>query len=82
MPLLGLSAHQSMDRIAAFCLPFFRLSPMAHAVHYFSLENLKGAAISISIGALVSMVLIVTMIPVGYCIVRNRQKETDYDEDM
>jgi len=36
----------------------------------------------ISIGALVSMVLIVTMIPVGYCIVRNRQKETDYDEDM
>ena len=53
MPLLGLSAHQSMDRIAAFCLPFFRQHPMAHAVHYFSPENLKGAAISITIGALV-----------------------------
>jgi len=36
----------------------------------------------ISIGAMVSMVLIVTMIPIGYCVVRNRQKETTYDEDM
>ena len=36
----------------------------------------------ISIGALMSMVLIVTMIPVGYCVVRNRQKEPNYEEDM
>lgn len=36
----------------------------------------------ISIGALISMLLIVTMIPVGYCVVRKRQKDTAYDEDM
>ncbi len=53
MPLLGLTAHQTMDRIAAYALPFFRREPMGHAVHYFSLTNLKGAAISITIGVLV-----------------------------
>ena len=53
MPLLGLTPHLTMDRIAAYALPFFRREPMAHAVDYFSLTNLKGAAISITIGALV-----------------------------
>ena len=53
MPLLGLTAHLTMDRIAAYALPFFRREPMAHAVNYFSLGNLKGAAISITIGVLV-----------------------------
>ena len=53
MPLLGLTAHLTMDRIAAYALPFFRRPPMAHAVAYFSLTNLKGALISITIGALV-----------------------------
>ena len=53
MPLLGLTAHQTMDRIAFLALPFFRREPMAHAVHYFSFTNLKGALISITIGALV-----------------------------
>ena len=53
MPLLGLTAHQTMDKIAAYALPFFRREPMSHAVHYFSLTNLKGAAISIIIGVLV-----------------------------
>ncbi|MBR1566879.1 MAG: sodium:proton antiporter, partial [Oscillospiraceae bacterium] len=41
MPLLGLTAHQTMDRIAAYALPFFRREPMSHAVNYFSLGNLK-----------------------------------------
>ena len=53
MPFLGLTAHLTMDKIAAYALPFFRRPPMAHAVHYFSLTNLKGAAISITIGVLV-----------------------------
>ena len=53
MPLLGLTPHATMDRIAAFALPAFHRSPMHHAVHYFSLTNLKGAVISISIGTLV-----------------------------
>ena len=33
----------------------------------------------ISLGALVSMFFIITMIPVGYCIIRNRFRETAYD---
>ena len=53
MPLLGLTAHLTMDKIAAYALPFFRRAPMTHAVHYFSLTNLKGALISITIGVLV-----------------------------
>ncbi len=53
MPFLGLTAHLTMDRIAAYALPFFRREPMAHAVNYFSLGNLKGAAISITIGVLI-----------------------------
>ena len=57
MPLLGLTPHRTMDRIAAFALPFFRCHPMEHAVHYFSLTNLKGAAISITIGVLVFLVV-------------------------
>ena len=42
-----------MDRIAAFALPSFQRAPMRHAVHYFSLTNLKGALISITIGAVI-----------------------------
>ncbi|MBQ7435281.1 MAG: sodium:proton antiporter [Oscillospiraceae bacterium] len=53
MPLLGLTAHLTMDKIAAYALPFFRRESMAHAVNYFSPGNLKGAAISITIGVLV-----------------------------
>ena len=53
MPLLGLTAHGTMDRIAAYALPFFRREAMGHAVAYFSFTNLKGALISITIGALV-----------------------------
>ena len=57
MPLLGLTAHLTMDKIAAYALPFFRREPMAHAVNYFSLGNLKGAAISITIGVLVFLLV-------------------------
>lgn len=53
MPLLGLTPHATMDRIAALALPSFHREPMHHAVRYFSLTNLKGALISITIGALV-----------------------------
>ena len=53
MPLLGLTPHRTMDRIAAYALPFFKREPMARAVAYFSLANLKGAAVSVTVGALV-----------------------------
>ena len=52
MLALGLTATKSMDGIAAACVGFFNVHPMK-GVHYFSLENLKGAAISITVGALV-----------------------------
>ena len=42
MPLLGLTPRLTMDKIAAYALPFFRREPMAHVVNYFSLGNLKG----------------------------------------
>ena len=54
MPFIGLTSHATMDRIASFCMPFFRQHPMK-PVDYFSPENLKGALISISIGAVVFM---------------------------
>lgn len=62
MPLLGLTAHSSMDKIAEYAVEFFRRHPMEHSVHYFSPVNLKGAGISILIGcavfALVGMKLL------------------------
>jgi len=34
----------------------------------------------ISLGALVSMLFIITMIPVGYCLIRSKFKSPDYEE--
>ena len=53
MPMLGLTAHATMDKIAAYARTFFRREALSHAVAYFSLTNLKGALISITIGTLV-----------------------------
>lgn len=53
MPALGLSAPGTMDKIAAYACEFMRVHAPEHAVQYFSLTNLKGAAISISIGIVV-----------------------------
>lgn len=50
MPLLGLTAHQSMEKLADYALPFLRAHGPHHAVHYFAWVNLKGACISIAIG--------------------------------
>ena len=57
MPLLGLTAHATMDKIAAYALPFFGVHASGHAVAYFSLTNLKGAAISITVGTLVFLLV-------------------------
>ena len=47
--VLGLTPHQTMDPIGKLLLP--GLHAPAHAVQYLSFVNLKGAAISIAIGA-------------------------------
>ena len=49
MLLFGLLPHATMDRFAALCAPFYGVEGL-HPVHYFSLTNLKGSAISICIG--------------------------------
>ena len=58
LPILGLTASRSMDAIASLGTDFFRAGPMEHAVHYLSLENLKGAAVSLAIGALVYLLVV------------------------
>ena len=58
LPILGLSASHSMNRIADLGTDFFHAGALAHAVSYLSLENLKGAAISIAIGAAVYFLVV------------------------
>ena len=50
LPLLGLTANMTMDRIADLGTDFFCSGHLHHAIHYLSPENLKGAVISIVIG--------------------------------
>ena len=51
LPALGLTANITMDAIADLGTDFFHSGHLQHGVHYLSLVNLKGAAISIVIGA-------------------------------
>ena len=51
LPILGLTPHLTMEGIARFAQDFLRSEGPEETVHYFSLGNLKGAAISIAIGA-------------------------------
>ena len=51
LPILGLTAGTTMDGIADIGTDFFHAGHLHHAVHYLSLTNLKGAVISIIIGA-------------------------------
>ena len=53
IPVLGLSANQTMNAIADCSADFFHAGHLHHPVHYLSAENLKGAAISVAIGAAV-----------------------------
>ena len=58
LPLLGLTASITMDRIADLGTDFFRAGAPEHAVHYFAWTNLKGGLISIAIGAAVYLLLV------------------------
>ena len=51
--LCGILPNQTMEWAANLGVDFLHGAPLAHAMHYFSLENLKGAAISLAIGAAV-----------------------------
>ena len=52
IPLLGCTPYRSMDRIAALSESFFHVEESV-SVNYFTLGNLKGGAISITIGLVV-----------------------------
>ena len=58
VPLLGVRPNLTMDAIADFAGGFLHAEAPAHAVTYFSLGNLKGACISLTIGALVYLFFI------------------------
>ncbi|WP_317853849.1 complex I subunit 5 family protein [Chakrabartyella piscis] len=53
LPILGIFPHQTMDVIADFSYHFMGAHAPDHAVHYFAWVNLKGAVISVVVGALV-----------------------------
>ena len=57
-PLFGSFPGLTMQKIAEFGQGFLNGSSPEHAIHWFSLTNLKGAAISLLIGAAVYLFLI------------------------
>lgn len=58
VPVLGVCPNVTMDAIADFAGGFLHAAAPAHAVHYFSLTNLTGACISLTIGVLVYLLVI------------------------
>lgn len=58
LPALGLSANVTMNGIADIGTDFFHAGHLEHAVHYLSMENLKGALISVAIGAALYLLFI------------------------
>ena len=60
VPALGLTPNLTMDKIADIAGGFLNAAAPAHAVHYFSLTNIKGACISLAIGLIVYLLFIRT----------------------
>jgi len=58
IPALGMTAHGTMDKMADMAQVFLGVHHEGHAVHYFAWVNLKGAVISVVIGAAVYLVVV------------------------
>ncbi|MDO5564160.1 MAG: proton-conducting transporter membrane subunit [Eubacteriales bacterium] len=58
LPILGFFPHIFMDKIGTMAESFMRGSHPAHEIAYFSFTNIKGALISLLIGALVYLLFI------------------------
>lgn len=58
LPLMGLLPHVVMDGLADMSQSFMNTDHVGESVAYFSMTNLKGAAISLVIGALVYFVIV------------------------
>ena len=57
-PVMGLLPNVVMDRLAELGSGFFHGASLEHKVQYFSIENLKGSAISIVIGLVLYFVVV------------------------
>lgn len=62
LPVMGFAPTVVMNKMADMGQGFMRGESPEHAVHYFSLENLKGAVISLVIGALVYFLVVRTLL--------------------
>ena len=58
LPLMGLFPALTMDKLADLGQGFFTEESLAHAVHYFSWENLKGGLMSLAIGLFLYVIII------------------------
>ena len=58
IPVLGVLPHLTQDRLAALGTSFMAGGELHHEVEYFSLVNLKGAAISLAIAAVLYFVVV------------------------
>lgn len=58
LPIMGLLPGQVMSRVADLGQEFMQVEKEADKVAWFSFENLKGAAISILIGAIIYLVIV------------------------
>lgn len=56
--VFGIMPHETIDRIAAKSVSFMGVHALEHSVNYFSFINLKGALISITIGAILYIALV------------------------
>jgi len=73
LPILGFFPHQTMDKIADISRPFMGAEANLHLIHYFAWANLKGAVISVVVGAIVYFGFIRTVL-----MVENKQGEKVY----
>lgn len=62
LPVLGMTPKASMDSLAELGEGFLHGGASHHLVHYFTLENLKGAGISVAIGLFVYFAFIRTVL--------------------
>lgn len=56
--IFGCFPQRTLVKIASKCARFMTVEPMEHAVRFFAFANIKGALISISIGALIYIALV------------------------
>ncbi|MFV0314419.1 MAG: sodium:proton antiporter, partial [Anaerotignum sp.] len=62
VPILGMFPHQTAEKIAELSYDFMGAHAPEHAVHYFAWVNLKGAVITLILGALVYFLFIRTVL--------------------